>query len=83
MSKDEKEQTIIQAVTRKMAKNAGKHRHAFERRASPPGFWNADFPTTQEEIQYRAQARERERDLVSLRYQEAMRPGGAYLFRDE
>ena len=83
MSKDERDEALIQARTRELSKKHGKHRQAYERRPSPPGYWRADFPTTQEEDQDRVKAKQFERDLVAQRYEEAMRPGGAYLFRDE
>lgn len=83
MSKAEREEMIIQARTRDMANKSGKHRHSYERRASPPGFWRTDFPTTQEELEDREKAKEKEKQDVLSRYQQAMRPGGAYMFRDE
>ncbi|KAH7350554.1 DNA repair protein endonuclease SAE2/CtIP C-terminus-domain-containing protein [Rhexocercosporidium sp. MPI-PUGE-AT-0058] len=83
MSSAEREETLIQAKTREIANKHGRHRHAYERGASPTGFWRTDFPTTQEEIEDREAEREREREMVQQRYRHAMRPGGAYLFRDE
>lgn len=83
MSKAEREEMLIQAKTREFANKYGKHRHAFERPSSPPGFWRAEFPTTQEEIEDKAKAREKERNTVEDRYKEAMRRGGRYMFRDE
>jgi len=50
---------------------------------SPPGFWNADFPSTQEMEAEREEAAKREKQTVQDRYREAMRPGGRWLFRDE
>jgi len=83
MNREQKEELLLQARTRELANKFGKHRHAYERRASPPGFWRTDFPTTQERLEDRQRAKERERDLVQQRYEQAMRPGGAYVFRDE
>jgi uncharacterized membrane protein YkoI len=83
MSKEEKEELIIQAKTRDMANKFGRHRHAYERRTSPPGFWRADFPTTQEEREDREKAHEIARSAVEERYKEAMRPNGRFIFRDE
>ena len=83
MTKSEREETLIQARTREMSNKYGKHRHAYERRTSPPGYWRSDFPNTQEEIQDRAKAQQLERDQIVQRYEAAMRPGGAYIFRDE
>ncbi|RDL37749.1 uncharacterized protein BP5553_05182 [Venustampulla echinocandica] len=83
MSKDERKEILVQAKTRELANQFGRHRHAYERPKSPPGFWDADFPTTQEQMAQREKAHEFERELVARRYEEAMRPGGAYIFRDE
>ncbi|KAF4627866.1 hypothetical protein G7Y89_g10285 [Cudoniella acicularis] len=83
MSKNEKWEVLLQAKTRDLANKYGKHRHAYERRKSPPGFWDTDFPTTQEEIVEREKTKAYVRELVTKRYEEAMRPGGAYIFRDE
>ena len=83
MTKAEKDETLLQAKTRELANKHGKHRHAYERRRSPPGFWRLDFPSTQEEREDRQKIEQAERDLVAQRYKEAMRPGGAYAFRDE
>jgi hypothetical protein len=83
MTKAERDETLLQAKTRELANRHGKHRHAYERRRSPPGFWRLDFPSTQEEREDHQKIEQLERDLVAQRYQEAMRPGGAYLFRDE
>lgn len=83
MSESEKEELLIQARTRDLANKASKHRHAYERRRSPPGFWRSDFPSTQELQSDRQEAAIRQRELVQQRYEEAMRPGGRWLFRDE
>jgi hypothetical protein len=83
MTKAEKDETLLQAKTRELANKHGKHRQAYERRRSPPGFWRLEFPSTQEEREDRQKGEQHERDLVAQRYGEAMRPGGAYLFRDE
>ncbi|KAI9743992.1 MAG: hypothetical protein M1818_002726 [Claussenomyces sp. TS43310] len=83
MSMSEKSSLLVQARARDLAKKHGKHRYTFERRRSPPGFWRADFPTTQEEEEDRAEAAKIERGLVEQRYNEAMREGGAWMFRDE
>ena len=60
-----------------------KHRQAFERRSTPPGFWRTDMPTTQEEEDDRAKAREMVKAKVEERWREAMREGGRWLFKDE
>ncbi|TAQ90943.1 hypothetical protein B7494_g687 [Chlorociboria aeruginascens] len=83
LTKEQRVETILQAKTRELANKYGTHRHAYTRRKSPPGFWDADFPTTQEDAAYLELAIQEERALVVQRYMEAMRPGGAYLFADE
>ncbi|KAJ0164490.1 hypothetical protein CTA2_871 [Colletotrichum tanaceti] len=83
MSKAEKDDLWIEAKTWQLANELGKHRHRYARRPSPPGFWNADFPTTQEVEDERSEAEKRERQLIQERYREAMRGGGRWVFRDE
>jgi len=83
MSTEEREELLLQARTRELANKHGRHRYAYERPKSPVGYWRIDFPTTQEEIEDRKKIKEREREKVEQRYQEAMRPGGAYIFNDE
>lgn len=82
MTEAEKHETLMQALTRDMANKVGKHRHAYERRQSPPGYWRSDFPNTQEQAEDRAKAEQVQREELTHRYEEAMR-GGAYIFRDE
>jgi hypothetical protein len=83
MSTAQKEEIILQARTRELANKLGRHRHAYERRTTPPGFWRPDFPTTQEEREDREKANKIARSHVEERYKEAMRPNGRFLFRDE
>lgn len=83
MSPGEKKELWLEAKTKQLADKYGKHRHRYHRRASPPGFWDTDFPTTQEEEHNRAESARVERAAVQERYREAMRPGGRWLFRDE
>ncbi|KAF2717823.1 hypothetical protein K431DRAFT_288252 [Polychaeton citri CBS 116435] len=61
----------------------GKHRQAFERRSTPPGFWDVDFPNTQQVAANRQRADKMQQQQVEQRYLEAMRPNGRWLFRDE
>ena len=74
---------LIQARAHALANQHGKHRQAFERRSTPPGFWRTDMPTTQEEEEDRARGQEMERQKVEERWREAMRDGGRWMFRDE
>ncbi|KAK1580445.1 DNA repair protein/CtIP [Colletotrichum navitas] len=83
MSKAEKDELWVEAKTWQLANELGKHRHRYARRPSPPGFWNADFPTTQEVEDEKSEAEKRERQLIQERYREAMRGGGRWMFRDE
>lgn len=83
MSFDERAELVLQARTKKMAKDAGKHREAYERRRTPPGFWRVDFPTTQEQEDDRLRAKEQEIKIVQERWLEAHKKGGKWIFRDE
>ncbi|EGY13520.1 hypothetical protein VD0002_g2599 [Verticillium dahliae] len=83
MSKEEKEELWVEAKTWELAEQMGKHRHRYARRASPPGFWNTEFPSTQEVEAEKAEAEKRQRQMAVDRYREAMRPGGRWVFRDE
>ncbi|KAL6251951.1 hypothetical protein RBB50_002161 [Rhinocladiella similis] len=75
---------IHEARAKRLANLYGKaHRETFERAQSPPGFWNTEFPSTQEDKENRKQARQREREEVERRYQDAKRGGGRWLFADE
>ncbi|KAI0538190.1 DNA repair protein endonuclease SAE2/CtIP C-terminus-domain-containing protein [Xylaria digitata] len=83
MSEAEKETLWIEAKTRELANTSGKHRHRYPRMSTPPGFWRADFPSTQEGEEYKEEAAKLELELIEERYREAMRPGGLWVFRDE
>lgn len=83
MSSEERQELVLQARTKKMAMESGKHREAYERRRTPPGFWRVDFPTTQEQQEDRQRAREQEKSIVQERWLEAHRKGGKWIFRDE
>jgi hypothetical protein len=83
MKAEEREELVLQAKTKLVADNHGKHRHAYERRVTPPGFWRTDMPSTQEIERDREAARGLERKGVEERWRESMREGGRWLFRDE
>ena len=83
MPEEERKELVVQAKTEKFANQYGKHRHVYSRALTPPGYWDTDMPTTQQEEKYRRAARELERQRVEEMYREAMRPGGRYRFRDE
>ncbi|CVK92397.1 uncharacterized protein FMAN_07293 [Fusarium mangiferae] len=83
MDKKEREELWVEAKTQELANKYGTHRFHYSRMRSPPGFWNADFPNTQELEQERTEAAQREKQTVRDRHREAMRAGGRWLFRDE
>jgi len=83
MSVPDKEALWEEAKTAELAKKCGRVKHRYQRQRTPPGAWRTDFPSTQEEEEYREQARKLDRKYIAERYREAMRPGGAWLFRDE
>ena len=80
---DRRKELLVQAHAYAYANQHGKHRQAFERRSTPPGFWRTDMPTTQEQEDDRTRAHEMERQKVEERWREAMREDGRWLFRDE
>ncbi|TGO46184.1 hypothetical protein BCON_0339g00020 [Botryotinia convoluta] len=83
MGKEERKDNLAQARKWKASNTMGKHKSVVPRRSTPPGFWEADFPTTQEDEAFKKKQKEIEREKVAERYAEAMRPGGAWLFKDE
>lgn len=83
MSSDERAELILQARTKKIAKDSGKHRETYERRRTPPGFWRVDFPSTQSQEMDRGRAKELEVKAVQERWLEAHKKGGRWMFRDE
>lgn len=83
MSSDERAELILQARTKKIAKESGKHRETYERRRTPPGFWRVDFPSTQSQEIDRGRAKELEVKAVQERWLEAHKKGGRWMFRDE
>lgn len=83
MDENERMEVWIEAKTWELANKYGKHRHRFSRKQSPPGFWNADFPDTQELRSDREQAAKREEECLKERFREARRSGGKWIFRDE
>ncbi|KAM0175369.1 hypothetical protein ACHAPC_009669 [Botrytis cinerea] len=83
MGKEERKDSLAQARKWKASNTMGKHKSVIPRRSTPPGFWEADFPNTQEDEALKRKQKEIEREKVAERYAEAMRPGGAWLFKDE
>ncbi|KAF2274190.1 SAE2-domain-containing protein [Westerdykella ornata] len=83
MTPSERRELVLQARTRDFANKYGRHRQAYERHNTPPGFWRVDFPSTQEEREDVEKAKALERKVVAERRAEAMRRGGRWIFRDE
>ncbi|KAL6922104.1 hypothetical protein ACHAP8_003573 [Fusarium lateritium] len=83
MDKKERDELWVEAKTQELSNKYNTHRYNYSRMQSPPGYWNADFPDTQELQQERLEAARREKQTVKDRHREAMRPGGRWLFRDE
>ncbi|KAI9886067.1 MAG: Coproporphyrinogen-III oxidase [Watsoniomyces obsoletus] len=83
MTNDERKELLLHAKAKHFADKHGKHRQAYERRKTPPGFWRTEMPTTQEIQADREEAARLERVQVEERYREAMRPGGRWVFADE
>lgn len=83
MTQKERDETWLLAKTWELANRFGKHRQRYSRMPTPPGFWNVEFPNTQERAEERRQADEIRKALVDERYREARRGGGSWLFRDE
>ncbi|KAK4249066.1 DNA repair protein endonuclease SAE2/CtIP C-terminus-domain-containing protein [Corynascus novoguineensis] len=82
MAHEERQETWLKARIQDLADRYGRHRHKFARRPSPPGYWNPDFPSTQEIEANKKEAQRLERGVVEERWREAMR-GGMWQFRDE
>jgi len=83
MTREERREVWLKAKIQDLANRYGRHRHRFARRPSPPGYWNPDFPSTQEIEQSKQEAERLERGVVEERWREARRGGGRWLFRDE
>ncbi|KAK0720877.1 DNA repair protein endonuclease SAE2/CtIP C-terminus-domain-containing protein [Lasiosphaeris hirsuta] len=83
MAREERQKLWLDAKTQDLANKYGRHRHRFTRKASPPGFWDADFPTTQEIAENKEKSEREERKQIEERWREAKRGGGRWMFRDE
>lgn len=71
-----------EALDKKFTAKFGRHRDAFARRRSPPGFWNADFPDTQAIEKQNEEAEEMRMQKVEDMRREAEKGGkGRYVYR--
>ncbi|KAF2755203.1 SAE2-domain-containing protein [Pseudovirgaria hyperparasitica] len=83
MTMDYRAEMLLSARAQLLANQHGKHRQQHERRSSPPGYWDTDFPSTQELDRRGEEARKRDQAIVEERWREAMREGGRWVFKDE
>ena len=83
ISPAEKNLLLERAKAQNFGNEYGRHRHAHERAASPPGFWRTEMPTTQEVEGDKEKALVVEREKIEGRYREAMKGSGKWIFRDE
>lgn len=82
-SPDKRRDVLMQAHVQSAANLFGKHRDAFQRRSTPPGFWRTEMATTQEELDDRAQALEMEKGKIEERWRDSLREDGRWRFKDE
>lgn len=80
---EDKEELLWAARTEQFANAYGKHRYQYGRQQTPPGFWDADMPSTQQEVKNKTIAKAMQKAKISEMHREAMKPGGRYKFRDE
>jgi hypothetical protein len=83
MSDATRRDLIVEIKARALANQFGRHRTSHDRARSPPGFWRADMPSTQELARDRREADRMEREKIIERLHEAMRPDGLWKFADE
>ena len=70
-----------EAIGKQFAEKYGRHKQA--RADSPPGYWRAEFPSTQERDADKRCAEQIEKAAIVERRREALRSGGLWVFRDE
>lgn len=72
-----------EALDKEFTAKFGKHRDAFARRRSPPGFWDADFPDTQDIENQNEAAEEIRMQKVEDMRREAEKGGkGRYIYKN-
>ena len=82
MQEEEKAELLLKAKTKQFADQFGRHRQTFTRAPETAGYWNMDFPSTQENERDREENKVIERLKIEERWQEALR-GGMWIFADE
>jgi hypothetical protein len=83
LNPEKRKEMIMNAHVFALSHENGKHKHAFERRNTPPGFWRTDMPTTQEAADDRLKIVDLERQTVRERWLDATRGQGQWKFRNE
>ena len=83
LTSSEKAALVKEARIEELGRKAGKHKYTVEGQREPPGFWDVDFPTTQEGQRDREEAERVEREVVLEREREARKEGGRWKFGDE
>lgn len=83
LSEEALQELLVQARTKLLSDRHGRHKRVWERAKSPPGFWRADMPNTQEEETDRDEAARMVRERVRERWEDARRGSGRWMFRDE
>ncbi|KAL7276048.1 hypothetical protein RUND412_000992 [Rhizina undulata] len=77
------EEPESEEITKEFLDRFGKHRDAFPRRRSPPGFWDADFPDTQTVQKQRREAEDRRAGKLEEMKREAEKGGrGRFRYKD-
>lgn len=66
---------------RRFIERYGKHRDAFPRHRTPPGFWDSDFPDTQKNRERNEEADRMRRARAEEMQREAQKKGGRYMYR--
>ncbi|KAI4139540.1 MAG: hypothetical protein L6R39_006235 [Caloplaca ligustica] len=83
MSEEDRAEVLLQAKTKILADQYGRHREVYAREPSPVGFWDVDMPDSQQVQEQKRLAEIRTRQKVEERYREAMTKDGVWKFRDE
>ncbi|KAF2671894.1 hypothetical protein BT63DRAFT_476732 [Microthyrium microscopicum] len=83
LDQEERDKILLDARTKLTAERYGKHRTEDTRRMTPPGFWDMSFPSTQKIQDLNKEAQLMDENIVRERYEDALRGGGRWMFRDE